>query len=224
MVFFPTAHQTNLGFLVQGPFLSTPSRDNIRSDSDWNSYLVEETASLLVDALIWLRNNERLSVSVLRCLPLDEDKFLGTMFYPIFNAAKKALLEEPLLPRADGGYICAAQAKLARTQDLRDLLSPAQVSNLFDTEFSAWLTGEITSDKEPEIRKYLMRRDIGVLEVTPEMLLQRINRKFLESQPDEWILRLYGFLSGRQDIAIRRLIDKTPIIRLEDGLLTTIQN
>lgn len=217
VVFFPTAHQTNLGFLVQGPFLSTPSRDNIRSDSDWNSYLVEETASLLVDALIWLRNNERLSVSVLRCLPLDEDKFLGTMFYPIFNAVKKALLEEPLLPRADGGHICAAQAKLARTQDLRDLLSPAQVSNLFDTEFSAWLTGEITSDKEPEIRKYLMRRDIGVLEVTPEMLLQRINRKFLESQPDEWILRLYGFLSGRQDIAIRRLIDKTPIIRLEDG-------
>lgn len=216
VVFFPTAHQTNLGFLVQGPFLSTPSRDNIRSDSDWNHRLIAETANLLVEALIWLRTNQRLTVSVLRCLPLQKEKFVGTIFAPIFETVKQALLDTPLLPRADGGYASAAQARLARTQDLRDLVNPVQISALFEEGATAWLSGDITSDKEPVIRQYLMK-ELGVIEVTPEMILQRMNGAFLESQPDAWIMRLYEFLNGRQDSAIRRQIEKSPIIRLEDG-------
>lgn len=216
VVFFPTAHQTNLGFLVQGPFLCTPSRDNIRSDSEWNHHLIEETARLLVDSLIWLRDHNRLSVAVLRCLPLDKEKFSGTIFSPIFDAVKRALTDLQLLPGADGGYLSAPQAKLARTQELRGLLSPEQVSTLFETDSAAWISGDITADKEPAIRQYL-NRELGIIEATPEMILQRMKVGFLEAQSDEWILRLYEFLNGRQDSMLRRLIERTPIVRLEDG-------
>ena len=50
-VYFPTARQTGLSFLIHGPFASTPARDNIESDCDWNDVLLSELASLVADSL-----------------------------------------------------------------------------------------------------------------------------------------------------------------------------
>src|SRR3546814_1729490 len=60
VVFFPTVVPTNLGFLVQGPYRTTPSRDNIPRGEQWNQHLVKETSSLLVEAMRWMRDNEML--------------------------------------------------------------------------------------------------------------------------------------------------------------------
>lgn len=99
VVFFPTVVPTNLGFLVQGPYLTTPSRDNIPRGEPWNQHLVKETSSLLVEAMRWMRDNAMLDTSALRCLPLDREKFPeGAMFAPIFETVRQALLDEPLLP------------------------------------------------------------------------------------------------------------------------------
>ncbi|ABM58357.1 sacsin N-terminal ATP-binding-like domain-containing protein [Verminephrobacter eiseniae] len=56
VVFFPTVVPTNLGFLVQGPYRTTPSRDNIPRGEPWNQHLVKETSSLLVEAMRWMRD------------------------------------------------------------------------------------------------------------------------------------------------------------------------
>ena len=53
VAFFPTVLETRLGMLVQGPFRTTPSRDNIPQTNPWNCHLVDEAAALLVDALCW---------------------------------------------------------------------------------------------------------------------------------------------------------------------------
>ena len=55
VVFFPTALETHLGFLVQGPYQTTPSRDNIPPHVPWNKRLIHETAILLPESLRWLR-------------------------------------------------------------------------------------------------------------------------------------------------------------------------
>ncbi|NBV15773.1 MAG: DUF3883 domain-containing protein [Janthinobacterium sp.] len=216
VVFFPTVVSTNLGFLVQGPYRTTPSRDNIPRGDPWNQHLVTETANLLVEAMHWLRDESMLDISALRCLPLDREKFPdGSMFAPLFDAVRDALTEETLLPTFDGRYAPASLAKLARTQELRELFSPEQVSMLFGSEVTAWLTGDMTQDRAPEIRQYVMR-ELGVAEVTPVTLVPRLNQSFLEAQPDDWILRLYEFLSG-QEAALRRRLDTIPLIRLSDG-------
>jgi len=216
VVFFPTVVSTNLGFLVQGPYRTTPSRDNIPRGDPWNQHLVKETASLLVEAMRWLRDQSMLDTSALRCLPLDREKFPdGSMFAPLFDAVRAALIQEPLLPSFDGGYVPAPQAKLARTQDLRELFNPEQATMLFGGEVSAWLTSDITQDRAPEIRQYVMR-ELGVTEVTPATLVPRLSQNFLEAQPDDWVLRLYEFLSG-QESALRRRLDSVPLIRLVDG-------
>ncbi len=216
VVFFPTVVESHLGFLVQGPYRTTPSRDNIPPGDPWNQHLVKETSSLLVEALRWMRDEAMLDISVLRCLPLDREKFpKDSRFAPMFDAVRQSFQEEPLLPAFDGKYVAAYQAKLARTQELRELFSPEQLAALFGSEVAAWLSDDITEVKTPEIRKYLMR-EFDIDEIRPERIMPHLSTAFLQAQPDEWISRLYEFLNS-QGRAVRAHLDTIPLIRLEDG-------
>ena len=216
VVFFPTVVESHLGFLVQGPYRTTPSRDNIPPGEPWNQHLVKETSSLLVEAMLWMRDQALLDVAALRCLPLDREKFpKDSRFAPMFDAVRQAFQDKELLPTFDDRHVTAQHAKLARTQELRELFSPEQVAALFDSDIAAWLSGDITQDKAPEIRQYLMR-ELGIDEITPAKLVPNLSKSFLEKQPDQWVSRLYEFLSG-QEAALRRRLDTIPLVRLDDG-------
>ncbi|KGG90889.1 hypothetical protein P369_13845 [Comamonas thiooxydans] len=77
------------------------------------------------------------------------------------------------------------------------------------------MSGDITQDKAPEIRQYLMD-ELNVSEIRPEKLVPNLTKPFLEAQPDEWVLRLYEFLNG-QGKTVRPHLDTVPLIRLDDG-------
>ena len=79
----------------------------------------------------------------------------------------------------------------------------------------AWLSGDIMQDRTPELRQYLMR-ELGIAEVTPETILPKLTKSFLEAQPDDWVLNFYEFLNGQPALLRQgRLVD-VPLIRLED--------
>jgi hypothetical protein len=216
VVFFPTIVETHLGFLVQGPYRTTPSRDNVPDKDPWNQHLAIMTAELLVSALRWLRDREMLDVGVLRCLPLDRTKFPeGSLFAPVFEKVKEALIHEPLLPRHGGGYAAAKRARLARTQELRELLSPAQLTDLLGADQEvAWLSADISQERTPDLREYLMK-ELGVDEVRPEAILPKLSEQFLVKQPDDWVRRLYEFLENQK--ALLQRAKELPLIRLSDG-------
>jgi hypothetical protein len=216
VVFFPTVVETHLGFLIQGPYRTTPSRDNVPRSDLWNQHLIDETGLLLVEALLWLRDNDLFDTAALRCLPIDSGKFNeASMFASLFQVTKRTLSSERMLPRFDGGHSPAERARLGRTQELRDLFSASQLAGLLgeDGELS-WLSGDISQDRTPELRRYLMQ-ELGVTEITPETIIPRLDQAFLEAQPDDWILHLYEFLNGQP--ALRWRLDDVPLIRLEDG-------
>lgn len=216
VVFFPTAVETHLGFLLQGPYRTTPSRDNIPRDDAWNLSLVEQTASLLRTSLCWLRDHDMLDADVLRCLPLDSGKFGdNTMFAPLFVSTKDTLSAERLLPRDNDGFVAAPNARLGRTRELRRIFHPIQLSTLYGEESELfWLTGSITQDRTPELREYLMK-ELNVPEHTPEDVIRQLNREFLEAQSDTWVQGLYEFLNGQS--ALHRLLPDVPLVRLENG-------
>ncbi len=215
VVFFPTALETHLGFLLQGPFRTTPSRDNVPAQDAWNRHCVAETADVVRHALLWLRDNGHLDAGALRCLPLDRAKFPeGAMFAPIFEGARSALAAEALLPRHGGGHLPAKQARLARTQELRELLSPAQLTALLGAQTElAWLDGAISQDRTPDLRDYLIE-ELQVEEVRPETILPKFTAQFLEAQPDEWVRRLYEFLGDQKALHFRAR--ELPLVRIED--------
>jgi len=216
VVYFPTEKATRFGFLIQGPYRTTPSRDNIPKDDEWNKTLVKKTAELIGDILPAIKDLGLLSVSFLKALPIRTADFPDdSMFYPIVESVRNALIEEELLPADDGTFISAGNAKLARAGDLRKLLSQMQLGQLFQSSATIkWLSGDITQDRTPDLRSYLINK-LDVDEVIPEGLANRINHSFLSDQPDEWFVDFYGYLSGQEALwrAPRREGDRSGILR-----------
>ena len=225
-VFFPTEKETFLGFLIQGPYRTTPARDNIPGHDPSNQALVRETAALLSDVLRELRDDGLLTVAALQTLPLDIVRFPeGSMFRPLFDSVGDALTAEALIPVADGGYGVAVDLELASGAEVRELLDPDQLGALCGADRPVRFTDEsITEQLTPVLWRYL-REEIGIDEVTPLDVVTRVTREFLQAQTDEWITRFYVFLfsdsalwraprSGGEQPGPART---KPIIRLEDG-------
>ena len=215
-VFFPTVVQTDIGFCVQGPYRTTPSRDNVPQRDGWNRHCVKETAATLIDALAWLRDQDMLGVDTLQCLPLDREKFHeDALFYQFFEDTKRAFFSERLLPCFHGGYVTAGNAKLARTQELRELFGVEQLTLLFgEARNQEWLSASISQDRTPELRRYLMQ-ELEIEEVVPATILPKLDAEFMRNQSDEWVRGLYELLSGQT--VLRRQATMVPIIRLENG-------
>ena len=216
VAFFPTALETNLGFLIQGPYRTTPSRDNVPSEKPWNQKLVSETATLLIESLKWLRKEKMLDINVLKCLPINSYKFdEENMFYPIFQATKTALLSLPLLPKLPSGFTSARGSFLGRTQDLRELVNSKQLTVLSgESEKTYWLSGEITINRTPNLRTYLIE-ELGIQELTPALLIDLLTEDFFDLQTDAWIRKFYEFLNNLPDQHKR--LGNIPFLRLENG-------
>jgi hypothetical protein len=228
-VFFPTDKETHMGLIIQGPYRTTPARDNVPPDDEFNQFLIGETALLLSESLGQMRRLGAVTPDLLSRLPIEEAFFEeGTFFRPIFDAVRRALRDEPLLPTNKGKYVSAKHAKLARGQRLTELLSANQLSQLFGREDMHWLDASITADNFPKLYRYLvgtkqyswstdwLAKPLAAnIEVRLEDIAAKLSKKFLEEQPDSWIISFYKFLNeGRTNY--NEFLQK-PIIRLENG-------
>jgi len=225
VVFFPTIVTTNVGFLIQGPYRTTPSRDNIPRQDPWNQTLVVETGKLLANALVSLKNLGLMNTELLRALPLDPTKFgEGAMLAPLFDHVSECLTNESILPCVGGKYAPAQYSALARSQELHELLSPEQLGCLFplsnnkdNTVPRFWLTEDITQNRTPELRQYLMS-ELEIEEIDPVDFVRALSTKFFEQQTDEWITRFYRFIAGQQRLWETVRIFQKAIFRLDDGV------
>lgn len=232
-VFFPTKENTNLGFLVQGPYKTTLSRETIPDDDDFNIALSEQTGDLVVEALRWLRDRNWLTVDVLTMMPLaymettrygyswERNEYRNTLFEPIYDKVLAAVKDEALIPAYKEGYVSGNNAKLARGQALCELLDDTRLGQFFNTDEQLhWISSEVTQDRTPNLRSYFIYV-LGIEEVNAEKFAGRIGEDFLECQSDDWMREFYEFASGfgisyRSDNPFNILKSK-PIIRLEDG-------
>ncbi len=240
VVYFPTKQDTKLGFLMQGPYRTTSSREHIQGQDDWNKKLIKKTAELVVEALRQLKEMGLLSVSVLETLPIEiEDresrhsyyttpktpKSIYGEFYPIFKKVREVLMTEALLPANDGTFVSARNAKLIRGAALLEILNREQLRALFQSHAEIkWLSSDITQDRTPDLRSYLMQ-ELKIEEVTPETFARNLSKQFLANQNDEWFIKFYDFLSDQK--ALWRpprwkrdesgILRNKPILRLQDG-------
>lgn len=225
VVFFPTEKQTALGFLAQGPYRTTPSRDNIPTKDEWNQECVSRTTELVIESLRWFRDNNMLDIETLRCFPMDKKMFDDTnMFSGLFDRIKTAFISEPLLPSYKGGYVSSNESLIVSTKELRELLFNAlDLSDLFDKK-NKLLHEEISEDRNSNLRRYLIN-ELGITEITPEKMIGSMgdNAAFLEKQKNQWIGSFYEFLNKQK--ALHEKLKSMPIIRLSDSKnMTPYQN
>ena len=214
-VFFPTEKETFLGFIVQGPYRTTPARDNVPAHDPANQALVRETAALLADVVRELRSAGLLSVAALTALPLEAARFAPEdMFRPLFETVRAMLATEELIPAAGGGYRAAGELRLAGDAG-PGLLDAVQLGTLYGTGAPAWFAEESISETGTPVLWRFLRDEAGLAEVTAEGVVARLSAEFLAAQPDEWIARLYAFLYLHS--ALWPAARAKPVIRLEDG-------
>ncbi|HEY3957623.1 MAG TPA: hypothetical protein VGM53_30005 [Streptosporangiaceae bacterium] len=226
VVFFGTQRETFTGFLIQGPYRTTPARDNVPGQDRWNQDLAGEAAVLLADVLRETRDAGLLTAELLLALPLDPGRFRpGSLLRPLFDAARAALASEPLIPVAGGGYAAADAVRLAGDPGLPDLLSPGQLGQLCAASGPvAWADESLAGEDAAALRRYL-RDEAGLAEITAAGAVAATTEDFLAGQPDTWMARFYAFLHRRPALwqeppqpgeqpGPARL---APVIRLEGG-------
>ena len=224
--FFPTARETGLGFLIHGPFASTPARDNIETDSHWNDLLLNELATLVSDSLSVCKRHGLLTPQFLTVLPIDPESFPeGSPFRPIYEAVLKAFKTQSLIPRVGGGHIKADRAVWGRSQELRDLLSPVLLTELLgtSTQTKHWVDAAITENRPPKVWEYLRSKcDVPVLDGVA--FSRQITDRFLEARDEQWMVSFYAFLNGQEALWRPRVygyfeghLRKKAIIRCQDG-------
>ena len=157
--YFATDKETRLRFLIQGHYQTTPSRDNVLVDDEFNKLLISETAQLLIRSLEQLKSMGLLNADTLETMPLKSAHFPpGSFLRPLYEEFRKAMLTQDLLPSADGKYIKAEEVKLARGTELIQLLPAESLKALFWflKKFNRWNQHEFTRDRTPELREFLM--------------------------------------------------------------------
>jgi len=226
VVFFPTEKETFLGFLVQGPYRTTPARDNVPEGDPANQALVAETGALLTGVLRQLRDEGLLSVTVLQALPLDPARFPpGSMFRPLYAAGQAALSGLDIIPAAGGGYRAARELALMSDPGLGDLLTPEQLGALQGAGQPLAFADESIGEQRAPLLWRCLRDEIGVAEITAAALVRRAGQDFLAAQPDDWIARYYAFLYRRAALwqaaqpggGPAGPARSAPVIRLADG-------
>lgn len=220
-VYFPTHCETRLGFLLHGPFEPTPDRGNITEGSDQNSHLIRETGELIVEALLWMSKNKQLTVEVLSCLPINpaiEDELI---YEPLFERVKQALQEEKLIPNhlhgSAFGYEASTRLKIAETNKVRELINSRKIIlDYFENECSAWVSAGITrSGKYHDLYEYFTSAEgLNIDVIYSANLFRNTSAEFFRSQEEQWIKRLYKFLSEQSDVEYLRIV---PFVRLSTG-------
>lgn len=219
VVFFPTEKETHFGFLIQGPYRTTPSRDNIPRDDLWNKHLIDETVGVFIWALSELRDLRYMDVGALSALVVDLQKYgpisQTAMFRPIVDALVNTLKSERLIPRFGGGHLPGSEAYLARSESLRTLISPSQLSEITGAA-SDWVASEISRDRTPALRSFLVDL-IGATEIDAEDFVRDVSDEFLCRQSDDWLVEFYSFLLAQAAIRQRPWFATKKIVRLANG-------
>lgn len=229
--YFPTNRATQFGFLIQASFDVTPNREELYEDAEVNARIVDVAAKLLPDALETLRERGWLRGPSLEALPLSPRDFpKGDLFRPLMQAARAALRERALLPRLSGGWATAGKLRVPASKAVRELLSPAQLGKVLGEDHDVhWIASSVSKQTTPRLYECLFGYEppyawpkgpkvpplVSNLEVRPERVLRGLSTEFLQSQPEEWIVSLYSFLSSQK--AQREQLRGLPLVRLEDG-------
>lgn len=200
-VYFPTETESKLNFIVQGPYRTTPNRSSIPADDEDNRLLAKETATLLRQTILELKEDGKLNMSFVKALPVSSKSFENyDLFKPLYEVVVSLFSTNEVIPCRDGGYVSAKYAKIARQERLASLLPDHLLTSLVgDGHIYHWLPTFLTeTNREYE---HVYRFLTGMLKIDvirPEDLrvFFAANPGFLPLRNNEWLVELYSILEN----------------------------
>lgn len=233
--FFPTKETTNLNFILHAPFLLTDSREGIKAGVKHNNELIRQLAQLAADSLLILRDEKLIDDGILDIIPYDESKFSEPdnkrkiSFKPFFTAIENKIQTDILLPATNGEYSPKNRSYWASDTELVELFSDEQLGQLTGTERAKWVfpsrgKKEVFNTNKAlaeyidggDARRFVRREpNLIISSLDPEAALKKITAEFIAKQSQQWLHKLYAYLSER--VSYQKLVKDKPIFLDQDG-------
>lgn len=190
--YLPTQKETHLRFLFQARYVTTAGRDNIETDSEWNKWLLKQTAAFLPAILLTFRDAGLLTPVFLDVLPVAADG-VPDFLAEFAGSLTTSLREQALIPTENGSHSFAKQVFYPASEELRRLLSSSDLSELTGIEGAVWLHPDIRDTKVSQ-RRFDVVKTAGVAEIGAGKLVTWLAKKgadWMKSKDDAWLLACY---------------------------------
>ena len=195
-VLFATEKETRLRFILNGPYQTTPARENISEDDSFNRHLIKETCDLVEDMLSQIRKKGLLTTEFLAVLPnRNDDDRLKDFYKPIMDRLVEVFKNEHLIPMKQGGHAPATDVFRGSTQ-LSALIDDKDLARILGKKHSPPLW--IANPRNPRSDHFLHMLEIT--EWTTQDLIDKLSEesemimKWLARKNYDWHRRLYVLL------------------------------
>jgi hypothetical protein len=224
-VFFPTSFDTGLPFLIQGPFRTVASREDIQINDPVNDYLLNELGFLLEETIGRLRDKGHLNLEILNLLPIEHSKTGNSIYNLLYKCITNILKDESgYIPNDDNEYSSPTALAIADKEDLVSVFDGALLSELMSK--SAWVSRSIATSKYPKLREYLIVF-IGIDNYNMGSMISAFDSAFLGKRSDAWLISFYKSLKSRPTLWIpanyntkRGMLRSKPFIRLTNNRIS----
>ena len=200
-VYFPTETESKLDFIVQGPYRTTPNRSSIPADDEDNIFLAQETATLLRQSILELRDSGKLNMSFVKSLPIYKDRFdTFNLFQPLYDTVRELFQTTDVIPSKSGKYVFAKNAKISRQERLATVFTDHLLFELIhDGVLYYWLPTFLTETNRAykPVLDYLTG-EIHIPVIRPEDLRPFFssNPRFLADRTEDWLVEFYGIYAN----------------------------
>ena len=200
-VYFPTETESKLDFIVQGPYRTTPNRSSIPADDEDNIFLAQETATLLRQSILELRDSGKLNMSFVKSLPIYKDRFdTFNLFQPLYDTVRELFQTTDVIPSKSGKYVFAKNAKISRQERLATVFTDHLLFELIhDGVLYYWLPTFLTETNRAykPVLDYLTG-EIHIPVIRPEDLRPFFssNPIFLADRTEDWLVEFYGIYAN----------------------------
>ncbi|WP_439364240.1 sacsin N-terminal ATP-binding-like domain-containing protein [Bradyrhizobium sp. DASA03005] len=233
-VFFETEEVTGLHFHIHGPFQLTDNRANIKRDNPWNSYVINELATLLAESLASLRDRGYLKRSFLEVLPNASDD-LSAPWDRLRNATHQAFRENALLPAHAGDHIRSVNA-VRGPSDIRDLLGDVGLGVFGRQDGRRWAVGTLRNGRSDSFLAGLELTEFGQTEFlnafhrafgpsyvySSDHAATQAARNWFDALDDDAVQRLYLLVDASLRLLKRAAsLPNVSFVRLENGTRVT---
>ena len=223
--YFPTKEVTNLNFILHAPFLLNESREGIRAGVDHNDKMINLLADLAADSMEYLRdigaNNsfQLIDDGILDIIPFQESAFSPVYdrskvsFMPFFNRIRRKFQLSEILP-ARGGYTSRIKAYWADTEDIPELISDKQLSDLLQTQSSFVFVSKGRNSTLHNAASGLGNYIDSIVfdKFVEDDIYRRLTPEFIEQQSESWLISFYSYIvNGRNSLTRIKKIRQLPI-------------
>ena len=206
--FFPTKKQTNLGFIINAPFLLNDSREGIKAACEYNDTMIRLLAELAADCFVYLRDislirgGNYIDDDILNLIPYKKELYVPNdirsdiSLLPFYEEIEKVLKTEKLLPSFNE-HAYADKAYMAYAPVISEIFSNEQLSELTGVKDSKWVfvsKGWESIYRTRDGRADYLRDVIANQYIIDTKILDSLTSEFIENQSLDWLIRLYTFI------------------------------